>query len=217
MALMPKGQREQVLVFVAFLALMAAGAYWYVVYQGKMGEVAEKRTHLEALVEINQKARTEMAKGNLEQLRAQLAQYQSTLTIIRTLVPASNEVPALLEQVSTAARREGLELAAVDPQPVIEGDHYNTYRYDVGVIGGYHALAGFLANVGSLTRIVAPVNLRLTPPTNIQAAKAKAKTGVAAIEARFQIQTYVSRRAAPDVEAPLPVSAPGTTGTTGTK
>ena len=209
MALMPKGQREQVLVFIVFLALMATGAYWYMMYQPKMAEVAEKRTHLEALVAANQKARTEMAKGNLEQMRAQLAQFQASLTMIRTLVPASNEVPALLEQVSTAARREGLELAAVDPQPVIVGEHYNTYRYDIGVIGGYHALAGFLANVGSLTRIVAPVNLRLTPPTNSAAAKVRAKPGVAAIEARFQIQTYVARRSAPDGEAAVSISAPG--------
>jgi type IV pilus assembly protein PilO len=209
MALMPKGQREQVLVFVAFLAIMAAGAYWHFVYQGKMAEVAEKRTRLEALVAANQKARTEMAKGNLEQLRAQLARSQATLRMIRDFVPASNEVPALLEQVSTAARREGLELAAVDPQPVIEGEHYNTYRYDIGVIGGYHALAGFLTNVGSLKRIVAPVNLRLTPPTSGAAAKLRAKPGVAAIEARFQIQTYVARRSAPDVEAAVPISAPG--------
>jgi type IV pilus assembly protein PilO len=209
MALLPKGQREQVLVFVAFLALMAAGAYWYVVYQGKMTEVAEKRTHLEELVAANQKARTEMAKGNLEQLRAQVAKFQASLTMIRTLVPASNEVPALLEQVSTAARREGLELAAVDPQPVVVGEQYNTYRYDIGVIGGYHALAGFLTNVGSLTRIVAPVNLRLTPPTNTTAAKAKAKANVAAIEARFQIQTFVARRSAPDGDAAVPISAPG--------
>ena len=209
MALMPKGQREQGLVFIAFLAVMATGAFWYMVYQGKMAEVAEKRTHLEALVAANQKARTEKAKGTLDQMRAQLARVQSTLTVIRTLVPASNEVPALLEQVSTAARREGLELAAVDPQPVIEGEHYNTYRYDIGVIGGYHALAGFLTNVGSLKRIVAPVNLRLIPPTTGAATRVRTRPGVATIEARFQIQTYVTRRPASDVEAAVPISAPG--------
>ena len=211
MALMPKGQREQILVFIAFVALMAAGAYWWVVFQGKAAEIADKRTRVEALVAANQKARAEMAKGNLEQMRAQLARYQGTLTVIRTLVPTTNEVPALLEQVSTAARREGLELAAVDPQPVAEGPHYNTYRYEVGVVGGYHALAAFLANVGSLTRIVAPLNLRLTPPSNAKAAEAKAKPGVAPIEARFQIETYVARRAAADDEhdPAMPISAPG--------
>ena len=209
MALMPKGQREQGLVFVAFLAIMAAGAYWYVVYQGKMAEVAEKRARLETLVAANQKARTEMAKGNLEQMRAQLARSQATLEVIRKFVPGSNEVPKLLEDVSTAARREGLDLAAVDPQPVVEGEQYNTYRYDIGVVGGYHALAGFLANVGSLERIVVPVNLRLIPPTNGVVTKTRTRPGVATIEARFQIQTYVARRPARDVEAAVPISAPG--------
>jgi len=38
---------------------------------------------------------------------------------MRSLVPAGNEVPALLEQVSTAARRVGLEINYIEPEPVI--------------------------------------------------------------------------------------------------
>ena len=70
----------------------------------------------------NQRAKAELAKGNVEQLRAEAAKLQENLEVMRQLVPTSNEVPALLEQVSTAARRVGLDLATVKPQPVIEGD-----------------------------------------------------------------------------------------------
>jgi len=207
MATLPGGQREQTLLAVAAIALLAAGAYWYFPYQSKAVEMEEQRARLEKLVEENQKARTELAKGSVEQMRAELALAQDNLVLLRTLIPASNEVPALLEQVSSAARREGLDLAAVDPQPVVEGAQYDTYRYNIGVIGGYHQLAAFLSNVGGLTRIIAPVNLKLLPPpaAAAQAAASRGKKTAAAIEARFEIQTYVARRSPLDDGAPLPI------------
>ena len=217
MSILPKGQREQILVFVAFLSMVAAGGYWYFVYQKKAAALAEKSERLEKLAAVNEKARRELARGSVDQLRAQLAENRSNLELLRTLVPTNHEVPALLEQVSTAARREGLELAAVAPQPVVTGDHFDTYRYDIGVIGGYHALAAFLTNVGSLTRIIAPVNVKLieSPNANSPEAKRRRNNGSlsgALIEARFQIQTYVARQSpnADDGATPLPPAETGT-------
>jgi type IV pilus assembly protein PilO len=190
---MPKGQREQILLLIAFLAVGAIGAYWHFVYAPKGVELDAKQERIDAIAVVNQKAQAELAGRNLEQLRAQLAQYKRNLEAIRTLVPQSNEVPALLEQVSTAARRVGLDLASVDPQPVIAGPEYDTYRYGIGLVGGYHDLAAFFTNVGSLTRIVAPVNMQLSQPSNPNAARPHQKKDEAVIEARFQIQTYVAK------------------------
>jgi type IV pilus assembly protein PilO len=209
---MPKGQREQSLILIAFLGLVAAGAYWYFLFTPKAAELDTQRARLERLVADNQRARAEMAKGSLDQLRTQLRDYAENLELLRTLVPTSNEVPALLEQVSSAARREGLELAAVDPQPVLEGELYDTHRYDIGVIGGYHQLGAFLSNVGSLQRIVAPMGLRLAPRQQQPGAmdgKAKPPTDKAQIEARFQIQAFVARQGAGDDDAAMPISTSG--------
>jgi type IV pilus assembly protein PilO len=187
------GQREKNLVGIAALALMAAGAYWWFIHRPKAAELAATSARVERLKTENDKAKAEVAKGRPEEIRAQLAQYQQNLALIRTLVPTSNEVPALLEQVSTAARRVGLDLAAVTPQPVIPGDRYDTYRYNIDIAGNYHALAVFLTNVGSLTRIVAPMNLQLSQPSNPAAAKARAQKDASVVDARFLIQTYVSK------------------------
>jgi type IV pilus assembly protein PilO len=148
---MPKGQREQSLILVCVIAIAAIGLYWYMVYSPRSDALAKQQDHIEALATMNQRAKSEMSKGNLSELRAQLATYQQNLSLIRTLVPVGNEVPALLEQVSTAARRAGLDLASVDPQPVQEGSNYDTYRYGMAIVGGYHQLAEFFANVGSAT------------------------------------------------------------------
>jgi len=162
MALLPKNQRDQVMVLLVIVAVALVGLYYAYVYSPKSDVLTDLQAHVDSLDTSNQRAKAELAKGNVEELRAEAAKLQANLEVMRQLVPTSNEVPALLEQVSTAARRVGLDLATVKPQPVIEGEQFDTYRYQVAVIGDYHALGEFLANVGSLTRIVAPMNLALS-------------------------------------------------------
>ena len=201
MAGLPKGQREQLMILVMVAALAAAGAYWYLAFRPKSDELDKVSEHIDALNIKNQKAKSEMAKGSLEQLRVQLAEYQQNLVLIRTLVPTGNEVPSLLEQVSTAARRAGLDVSAVDPQPVVEGDNYDTYRYKMVVLGGYNALGEFFANVGNLTRIILPVNLALNIPASQNVGKARISQDQALVEARFELQTFVAKAPPPDQTA----------------
>jgi type IV pilus assembly protein PilO len=200
MALLPKNQRDQVMVLLVIVAVALVGLYYAYVFSPKAEVLTTLQSHVDSLDMNNQRAKAELAKGNVEQLRAESAKLQENLEVMRQLVPTSNEVPALLEQVSTAARRVGLDLATVKPQPVIEGDQFDTYRYQVAVIGDYHALGEFLANVGSLTRIVAPVNLALSPLGNgaaVDRRKKALKDNNSVLDSRFELQTYVTKTAAP--------------------
>ena len=201
MALLPKNQRDQVMVLLVVVAVALVGLYYMYVYSPKSDVLTDLQAHVDSLDVNNQRAKAELAKGNVEELRAEAARLQANLEVMRQLVPTSNEVPALLEQVSTAARRVGLDLATVKPQPVIEGDQFDTYRYQVAVIGDYHALGEFLANVGSLTRIVAPVNLALSPMSNgaavDQRKKMSKKNNNSILDSRFELQTYVAKTVAP--------------------
>jgi type IV pilus assembly protein PilO len=200
MALLPKNQRDQVMVLLVIVAVALVGLYYAYVFSPKADVLASLQAHVDSLDVSNQRAKAELAKGNVEQLRAEAAKLQENLEVMRQLVPTSNEVPALLEQVSTAARRVGLDLATVKPQPVIEGDQFDTYRYQVAVIGDYHSLGEFLANVGSLTRIVAPTNLALSNLGNAAAVdqrKKAMKNNNSVLDSRFELQTYVTKTAAP--------------------
>ena len=200
MALFPKNQRDQVMVLLVIVAVALIGLYYSYVFTPKADVLAGLQAHVDSLDVSNQRAKAELAKGNVDQLRAEAAKLQDNLEVMRQLVPTSNEVPALLEQVSTAARRVGLDLATVKPQPVVEGEQFDTYRYQVAVIGDYHALGEFLANVGSLTRIVAPVNLALSPLGNgaaVDQRKKALKNNNSVLDSRFELQTYVAKTAAP--------------------
>ncbi|HEX6534766.1 MAG TPA: type 4a pilus biogenesis protein PilO [Gemmatimonadaceae bacterium] len=202
MAGLPKGQREQLLLFAVFIAAALIFADWNWVFKPRSTELAAQRDRVEKLVALNDKAKAELGKGDIGELRRQLAEYQQTLSLIRTLVPSGNEVPALLEQVSTAARRVGLDLSQVKPQPVVVGESYDTYRYDIQMVGGYHQLAEFFTNMGALSRIVLPMNVSLAISTNQNALKSHPQDA-ALIEARFQLQTFVIHTgAAPDADLP---------------
>ena len=194
MAFPPKTQREQAMLLVGMIAIGLVAAYWNFVYKPKAAELVVLQERVDTLETRNARAKVEMASGSVDQLRAEAELLAKDLEVMRQLVPTGNEVPALLEQVSTAARRVGLDLATVQPKPVIEGEQFDTYSYDISVTGGYHAIAKFLSNGGSLTRIVAPMNLSLAAATNPKATAVQRRPeGSSALDTKLEIQTYVVR------------------------
>jgi type IV pilus assembly protein PilO len=193
MSMWPKDQAGQLKLASGVLAIIGTVFFFLYVYQPTAEELETKRTRVESLTAANGKVKKELARGSAEQLRQQAQAYSQNLTVMRQLVPTGNEVPALLEQVSTAARRAGLDLSTVEPQPVVVGDQFDTYRYKLSVFGNYHQVAEFLTNVGSLTRIVAPVNMSLAVTQDPAATKSRRRADQAVLDTDFEIQTYVAK------------------------
>ena len=186
-------KKEQTYAALGLAAVLLLGAYWYFLYKPKAAELAVTQAHVDSLDKKNQEARADIAQGSLQKLRAQSAEYDQSLKVMRQLVPRSNEVPALLEDISTAARRVGLDLATVEPMPVLPGEQFDTYRYKLAVIGGYHPVGQFLSNVGSLSRIIAPVTMAIRLHPIADKTKARVRKGESLVDTEFQGQTYVAR------------------------
>ena len=185
--------KEKQYVALGALAVALLGAYWYFLYKPRAAELTVMAAHVDSLNKRNQEARADIAQGSLQKLRAQSAEYDQSLKVMRQLVPRSNEVPALLEDISTAARRVGLDLATVEPMPVLPGEQFDTYRYKLAVIGGYHPVGQFLSNVGSLSRIIAPVTMAIKLHPIADKTKARVRKGESLVDTEFQVQTYVAR------------------------
>lgn len=186
-------KREQMWGGIGIAAVLLLGAYWYFLYKPKAAELAVTQAHVDSLEKKNQQAKADIATGSLQKLRAQSTEYEQSLKVMRQLVPRSNEVPALLEDISTAARRVGLDLATVEPMPVLPGEQFDTYRYKLAVTGGYHPVGQFLSNVGSLNRIIAPVTMAIKLHPIADKTKARLKKGESLVDTEFQVQTYVVR------------------------
>jgi len=205
-SILPANKRDQTMlgVIVAFLAF--AGLYIYMMWMPQKATLEETQTHLDSLNVLNTRAHSEMAQGKTNELKAEAESYGQDLEVMRRLVPTGNEVPALLEQVSSAARRVGLDIADVQPLPQLTGDQYDAFKYRMSVHGSYHQIGDFLANVGSLQRIVAPINLTLSPMNMDPKARKVPRTQ--ALDARFEIQTYVARTAPVPKAGPAPRPEP---------
>jgi type IV pilus assembly protein PilO len=193
MALLPQNSRDQKMVIVAILAIGLAVVYQQLVWTPKHNELQATAVRLDTLDSLNKQAKAEVAKGTATKMKAEGEAYSRELAVLRHLVPTENEVPALLESVSSAARRAGLELSDVQPDGVVNGDQFDTYKYKLGVTGPFHQVADFLTNVGTLPRIVAPINLTLAPTS--RTGELKPKKNEQFLDARFQIQTYVAHAA----------------------
>ena len=193
MALLPTNKRDQYFLLAGIAAAGLAYAYFNFIWNPATIELDAQQAHVDSVVVMNQRAKSELAQGKTQDLKAEAERLTADLEVMRRLVPTGNEVPALLEQVSTAARRVGLDISDVQPLPLLSGDQYDAYKYRLSMRGDYHQIAVLLTNIGSLQRIVAPINLTLAPAGGGPGGRKRARTQP--LEARFEIQTYVARLA----------------------
>lgn len=185
-------QRDQAMVVVCVVAAGLTFAYWNYLWKPKGATLDTLQTRVEKLTEQNEAARRDIARGTAARLKEEAAMYGSMLTVMRRLVPVENEVPTLIDDVSTAARQTGLELGEVTPLGVIPGEVFDTHRFKMSVVGPYHRVARFLDNAGSLERIVAPMNITMGPSNRTTARVGRNEQP---LELSFELQTYVAKTA----------------------
>jgi type IV pilus assembly protein PilO len=186
------------------LVMLLAGLTGYVAYTGTVIEsaglaglaarqerVVAMRDTIAQLQAATDSAKRELARGTVEDLRHRLDTYRGSLALLRRLVPERNEVPNLLDDISSRGRIRGVTLSQVVPMPVQAGPApFDTYKYNMSVIGRYDQIGQFLADVASLQRIIVPYDLMLDQ-ANMTAAKALGDTSGSLLEAKFQVRTFV--------------------------
>jgi type IV pilus assembly protein PilO len=185
--------------YIAYAGLDIAGIPGLVAQKERVVAIRDTIAKLESETD---KAKKELAKGTVEDLRKKLETYRSSLALLRRLVPDRNEVPNLLDDISTRSKIRGVTLSQVVPQPVENGPApFDTYKYQLSVIGHYDQIGEWLADVASLQRIIVPQDVSLGV-ANQQAAKALGDTSGALLEAKLQIRTFVKSGAgAPEGES----------------
>jgi Tfp pilus assembly protein PilO len=133
----------------------------------------------------------DLARGSVEELKQKTEAYRGTLDNLRQLVPASGEVPGLIDAITTRAKIRGVTVAALQPQPVESGPApFDTHRYRVAVIGRYDQVGEFLTDIANLRRIIVPLDVQLVA-ANAGTARALGDTSKAMLEARFVMKTFV--------------------------
>ncbi|HUF77036.1 MAG TPA: type 4a pilus biogenesis protein PilO [Longimicrobiales bacterium] len=177
-------QRNWMLAGVAFLVLIVP--YSMYVLTPRQEENAQLLQRVESLETVNRRASVLAAQGGGD-LQERLALYEAHVAELEQLIPARDEVPALVDDINTRARLMNVDVREMQPQPREPGEHYDLTGYNMAVVGEYHNVARFLTEIASLPRIVTPVQVevaRFGQPEQYR----DLESPVAAI---FRIETYV--------------------------
>ncbi len=105
---------NRVLIVVGVLALVAIGAYFMVIQQ-KLNQVAVSRAQLSDLQ--NQFAELDSVARQKPMYLALIRQVQSRLTGVELTADPRAYIPSYLKQIEDLAKRDGLVVTAVVPQP----------------------------------------------------------------------------------------------------
>lgn len=193
------------------LGVVFAGMIGYLFYSGevvknigidgvtaKQEKITMMTDSIGALEAQTDSVKRDLAAGTIEDLKKKIDANRGNLSLLRQLVPERNEVPNLLDDMSTRAKIRGVNLAEVVPQPVVAGPApFDTYAYKVAVVGRFDQIGEFLSDIASLRRIIVPYDVTLVPAPQAQAT-ALGDPSKAMLEAKFQIRTYVKGQAVPE-------------------
>ena len=209
MALIPDDPKQRNALLAAVLVVALFFAFWLYWYSPRQVEIEERAAHLEQLEQNNRMAQIIVARGGTE-LADRLAQYERHVDRLEELIPQSEEVAALLNQISAAARLNGVTDPEMRPEPDEEGAFYTKESYQIGVVGEYHDIGRFLTSIASLPRIITPTDVQISRfQGNEELIDPDLENPLAA---RLRIQTYIL----PSEPAPAPVEGgEGSEGATG--
>src|SRR6267142_2699113 len=146
---LPTDQRGQLMALLVLAALAGGYFFW----------TKKHKPDIVAITSANQES------GSIEDLRRRVEEYQGSLELMRRLVPDRNEVPTLIDDISTKAKVRGITLGKIQPLTPEPGNPFDTYRYRLEVFGHYDQIGEYLADIASLPRIVVPQDVTLSAAT----------------------------------------------------
>jgi type IV pilus assembly protein PilO len=193
---LPTDQRGQILALLILVALTGGYFFWTKFHAPDVEKISIMNDGADSLEAIVAAAKADLASGSIEDLRRRVEEYQGSLELMRRLVPERNEVPTLIDDISTKAKVRGVTIGRFQPLSPEPGSPFDTYRYRLEVYGHYDQLGEYLADIASLPRIVVPQDVSLSPASP-QAQKLLADTAGALLLAEFSIRTFVKAAAPP--------------------
>jgi type IV pilus assembly protein PilO len=138
----------------AFILLSGggAGAYYCYIELPMRTDISARQFQLTAL-------HGDIATGNatarkLPEFRAQVADLETRLDNLKSVLPDEKDVADLLRRMQVEAARSNLEIKGFKPSPTVTKQLHAEWPITLELEGTYHNLALFFDRVGKFTRIV---------------------------------------------------------------
>ena len=145
----PLGQKIGLLVLV--VTLLGVGFY-LLYYQDYQANMEAQRTQLKTLQDKQEKL--DLLKANRAEVLNRLESLKRQLLVAREQLPASAEVPSLLQRIHNQAKTAGLEIEKFERMTDQDRSYYTEIPVKMELEGTYDELANFFYYIGRMTRIV---------------------------------------------------------------
>ena len=185
-----QNERQQLLGVLIFAAIAGGAVFWMYWRGPKVTEIADLTLERDTLTTQVNSAKRALRGGTVEALRAEIATYQVSLSLMRLLVPTEKEVPKLIDDIASRARVRGVDMVAFERQPTQQEGMFTAFRYNLTVTGHYDPIATFLTDVASLDRIMVPTKVSLSPAPGADQRQSGDTSG-ALLQATFEVRTFV--------------------------
>ncbi|WP_421344385.1 PilO family type IV pilus biogenesis protein TapO [Aeromonas veronii] len=139
-------------VFIFFCCVLTSGAIYYYVIANSLTSLTQeagKETELKA--QFESKA---MLAANLGAYKAQMVQLEQLVDTQLKQLPNTHEVAGLLDDISFIATDNGLKLNRINWEPEVKHEFSTELPMRIEVVGTYHEIGKFTADMAALPRIV---------------------------------------------------------------
>ncbi len=149
LAKIPKAVRLGV---VSGLLVAIAGGYWTMSYQPAQEQRAELVVKSQELQRKLNNARS--VANDVPGFEAEVAGLERDLHLALKQLPNRKQFEDLLQDISTAGKKVGVQIKSIDREKEVRRDFYAEVPFKLEIEGSYHDLARFFEMVASLPRIV---------------------------------------------------------------
>ena len=109
----------------------------------------------------NDLARARQSVADLPRFQAEFAALHERYEMAAELLPTDKEMPGVLRRLTLAGQQCGVQFESFRPDPEIRKEHYTEVPIQLKVVGGYHQVGQFLAEVANMPRIMRVSNLQV--------------------------------------------------------
>jgi Tfp pilus assembly protein PilO len=106
-------------------------------------------------------ARARQSVADLPRFQAEFAALHERYEMAAELLPADKEMPGVLRRLTLAGQQCGVQFENFRPDADVRRDHYSEVPIQLEVVGGYHQVGQFLAEIANMPRIIRVSNLQV--------------------------------------------------------
>src|SRR5258707_14089362 len=134
------------MLLIVVAALAGVYFFWTKKHKPEIVTITSANQESDSLEKIVAAAKADLASGSIEDLRRRVEEYQGSLELMRRLVPDRNEVPTLIDDISTKAKVRGITLGKIQPLTPEPGSPFDTHKYRPGAYAHPHHRSGYPAH-----------------------------------------------------------------------